>query len=69
MDAQTKVKNELITKLKTISNDREFLLSVINSARDINDRKAVIYFIDNAENVTYENVILFALTLYEKRNK
>lgn len=69
MDEKTKVKNELIKKLKTISDDREFLLSVINSARDIEDRKAVIYFIDNAEDVTYENVILLALTLYEKRTE
>lgn len=69
MDEQTKVKKELIAKLKTISDDREFLLSVINSARDIEDREAVIYFIDNAEDVTYEDVILFALTLYEKRNE
>lgn len=69
MDEQTKIKDKLIEKLKTISDDREFLLSVINSARHIEDRKTVIYFIDNAENATYEDVILLALTLYEKRNE
>lgn len=67
MDEQTKVKNELIEKLKTISDDREFLLSVLNSARHIEDRKAIIFFIDNTEDVTYEDIILLALTLYEKR--
>lgn len=69
MDEQTRVKNELVKKLKTVSEDKEFLLSVINSARHIEDRQAIIYFIDNADDVTYENVILFALTLYEKREE
>lgn len=69
MDEQLKVKNRLIEKLKTISEDREFILSVINSTQHIDDRKAVIDFIDYGENVTYENIILLALTLYEEREE
>ena len=67
IDEQTKVKNRLIDKLKTISDDREFILSVINSAKCIDDRKTIIDFIDNSENATYENVLLLALTLYEEK--
>lgn len=67
MDEQIRIKNELIEKLKTVSEDREFLLSVINSARHIDDRKTIIKFIDNGKDVTYENLILYALTLYEAR--
>ena len=69
MDEQLKIKNKLIEKLKTISEDREFIISVINSARHIDDRKTVIDFIDNGEDVTYENIILLALTLYEEREE
>ena len=67
MDEKIKIKNELIKKLKTVSEDREFLLSVINAALHIEDRKKIIRFIDAGKDVTYENLILLALTLYEER--
>lgn len=66
MDEKTRVKKELISKLQTISDDREFLLSVINTVRTVEDRKTVINYIDTGENVTYENVILLSLTLHEQ---
>ena len=66
MDEQTKIKNELIEKLKTVSEDKEFLLSIINHARHIEDRKLLIDYIDNGEDVAYESLILLAITLYEK---
>lgn len=69
MSEQIELKKELIKKLESISDDRDFILSVINSARHTDDRKAVIDFIDNGEDVTYENIILLALTLYEEREK
>ena len=69
MSEPSELKNKLIKKLESISKDREFILSVINSARHTDDRKAIIDFIDNGEDVTYENIILLALTLYEEREK
>ena len=69
MDEQVKVKNELLKKLKTISNDEEFLLSVLNAARHIEDRKTIIQFIDAGNEATYESIILLALTLYENREE
>ena len=69
MSEQSELKNKLIKKLESISKDREFILSAINSARHTDDRKAIIDFIDNGEDVTYENIILLALTLYEEREK
>lgn len=69
MGEETKVKIELVLKLQTISTDRDFLLSVINYAQNIEDRKTVIKFIDDGKDVTYENVILLALTLYEEREQ
>lgn len=59
-------KNLLIKKLKTVSGDEDFLLSIINLARGADERMAIIDFIDNGEDVTYENLLLLALTMYEK---
>lgn len=59
-------KNLLIKKLKTVSDDEDFLLSIINLARGVDERMAIIDFIDNGEDVTYENLLLLALTMYEK---
>ncbi|MGN1195320.1 MAG: hypothetical protein ACI4SB_07535 [Acutalibacteraceae bacterium] len=66
MSNADETKKLLIKKLKTISDDNDFLLSIINSARSIDERKAIIDFIDNGEDVTYENLILLALTMYEE---
>lgn len=69
MEEKEKIKKELIEKLKTISEDRDFLLSVINSVKRTEDRKAVIEYINKGENVTYEQLILLALTIYENREE
>ncbi len=69
MDEKAKVKNQLIEKLKTISEDKDFLLSIINSVKDTDDRKTVIEYISQGKEVTYENLILLALTIYEEREK
>ena len=69
MDEEIKIKNELIKRLKTLSEDRDFLLSVVNAAWHIEDRKKIIEFVDIEKEVTYENVILLALTLYEERDQ
>lgn len=63
------IKQQLIERLKTISQDTDFLLSVINAAWHDEDRKQIIAFIDGGKDVTYENVILLALTLYEEREE
>lgn len=69
MIEREKIKAKLLDKLKTISEDKDFLLSIINLAWHDDDRKTVISFIDAGEEATYENIILLALTLYEKRGE
>ena len=66
---QAVIKDKLIKKLKSISDDREFILSVINHAWHIDDRKAIINYIDNDKNVNYESIILLSISLYENREK
>lgn len=67
MDEQIRIKNELMEKLKTVSEDKDFLLAIVNYAKHIEDRKTIIHFIDTAEDATYENITLLALTLYDER--
>ena len=69
MNNSSEIKLRLIEKLKTISEDKEFLLSVINAAKHNDDRLALIDYIDNNVDATYENIILLSLTLYENREE
>lgn len=69
MEENEKLKGLLVEKLKNISQDQEFILSIINLAWHVEDRREVIAFIDDGIDVTYENVLLLALTLYEEREK
>ena len=69
MEENEKLKGLLVEKLKNISQDQEFILSIINLAGHGEDRREVIAFIDDGIDVTYENVLLLALTLYEEREK
>lgn len=69
MEENEKLKGRLFEKLKNISQDQEFILSIINLAWHVEDRRKVIAFIDDGIDVTYENVLLLALTLYEEREK
>lgn len=69
MEENEKLKGRLVEKLKNISQDKEFILSIINLAWHVEDRRKVIAFIDDGIDVTYENVLLLALTLYEEREK
>jgi hypothetical protein len=67
VDDKQKVKEELISRLKTISEDEDFILTVLMCAKDMVDRKLIISYIDHTENVTYENMLWFALALHNLR--
>lgn len=67
MSNAVEIKEQLIKKLRTVSDDKEFLLSIINHARHVDDRKVLIEYLEKGEDVTYENLILLSLELYEKR--
>lgn len=69
MDKRTQIKNELVEKLKTISQDREFILSVINHAKHDDDRKEIIKYIDKGEDVSYEQLLLLSIWLCNQREK
>jgi hypothetical protein len=62
-----KIKNTLTEKLKTISNDPDFILGVLSNAKDNEDRQSIIDYIDLGVNVTYENILLLSLKLGNER--
>ncbi len=57
----------LVSKLKEIYNNRDFVVGVMSNATHIDDRKTIIDFIDKGEDVTAENIILLAVHLDQKR--
>lgn len=60
----TDLEDVLEEKLKTISSDDDFLVSIHSMVSEYpEDMQQVIDFIDEGEDVTYENVILLANSL------
>lgn len=62
-----KTKETLIKELKRISEDRDFLLAVINHVREDRERLNLAEFIKNNPNVSYEEIILMSLEIYEQQ--
>lgn len=69
MNTTAEIKNKLIEKLKTISEDKDFLVGVISNAKHNDDRKALIKYIDEGKEVTYEQLLLLSLWLNQERKK
>lgn len=60
---------ELIEKLKQFSTDDDYILSALADSEFDEDRKLIIEYIDNGEDVSYESVILFSLEVGQQRDK
>lgn len=69
MNTTAEIKNKLIEKLKTISEDKDFIVGVISNAKHNDDRKALIKYIDEGKEVTYEQLLLLSLWLNQERKK
>lgn len=70
MSTTAEIKSKLIEKLKTISEDNDFLVGVISNAKHNEDREAIIEYIDKGEEVSYEQILLLSVWLgRERKNK
>ena len=69
MSATAEIKSKLIEKLKTVSEDKDFLVGVISNAKHNDDREAIIEYIDKGEEVTYEQILLLSVWLSRERKK
>ena len=66
---RSEVKEKLISALKTVSEDKEFILAVVVLVKDAKDRQSMIEYILSDEKPTYEDVLLTAFEIHELRNK
>ena len=60
---------ELIEKLRQFSSDDDYILGVLAESEFDEDRKLMIDYIENGEDVSYENVILFSLEVGLQRDR
>lgn len=60
---------ELGKKLKSVYNNDNFITAVLSYADNEADQRSVIEFIDNGEDVTDENVLIFAMELADAHDK
>lgn len=60
---------ELGKKLKSVYNNDDFITAVLSYADNEADQRSVIEFIDNREDVTDENVLIFAMELADAHDK
>ena len=69
MNNTAAIKSKLIEKLKTISEDKDFLVGVVSNAKHDDDRETIIEYIDKGENVSYEQLLLLSVYLGQKRKQ
>lgn len=60
---------ELGKKLKSVYNNDDFITAVLSYADNEADQRSVIEFIDNGEDVTDENVLIFAMELADAHDE
>lgn len=63
----SEIKRKLFDRLKEFYNDKDFVVGVMSNATHEEDRKTIIEFIDNEEDITIEDLILLSLYLGNKR--
>lgn len=61
------IRKELISKLKGIFYNKDFVTGVLSNATHPDDRKTLIEFINNGQDVTPENIILLSVHLDQNR--
>lgn len=60
---------ELGKKLKSVYDNDNFITAVLSYADNEVDQRSVIEFIDNREDVTDENVLIFAMELADAHDE
>lgn len=63
------VTKELIRKLQQFSHEDDYILGTLAESPYDEDRQLIIDYIDHGEDVSYSNVILFALEVGLKREQ
>ena len=65
----SKVTLELIEKLKAFSQEDDYILGAVVQSPYDEDRQLIIDYINNSEDVSYSNVLLFSLEVGLRREQ
>ena len=66
---RNKLSRELITELKKVSDDIEFIAGVLLDVENDEDKKALLEYIRAGIDVDFSQIILTALWLYQQREE
>lgn len=61
MSDTVEVKKMLFDRLREYYDDKDFVSGVISNTKNDDDRKTILDYMDNGEDVTVENIILLSL--------
>ena len=65
----TPTEKQLISMLKEIWNDKDFVIGIITDLETDEERQVVIDYIKNADDVTPEDLVLLSLHIDTERTK
>lgn len=57
----------LIEKLKQFSSEDDYVISTLMDVETDSDKKKLLDYIENGKDVSYENIILYAMELDEEK--
>ena len=63
----TEVEKELVEKLRSIWNDKNFVIGVLSYLKNDEERRKLIEFIDSNDDVTSEQIDLLSLNIGQSR--
>ena len=69
MARMTPIEKQLVSMLKEIWNDRDFVIGIITDLETDDERQMVIDYIKNADDVTPEDLVLLSLHIDTERTK
>lgn len=68
-DTNSTITKNLIIKLRELFDDNDFINGILVYADNIEDRKAILDFINEGKDVDVETVTVLALELNDNRNE
>ena len=67
MEKLSNTEKQLLELLSEIWDDSDFIVGVLNSLKDDDERKEIIEFIENNDDVTSEQIVLLSLDISQSR--
>lgn len=61
------IKRELFEKLRLLYNEKDFVYGVMSNVHNDEDRKHIIDYLNDSDNVSVEQTILLSLKLTQRR--